>query len=307
MGKIFPNLRTDAIDPNIGAHFERDLDDLREQVLEHKIPPQNAMTLIPQEGNVGTYAKTYTHRMAELVGVAQMIADYADDLPIVDAVGEEDTYNVKMFGCAYQFSRKEMLATDHGIDLDTMRPRSARVAIEQKFNRLQWYGDPTAGIFGFLNFPFIPRHLASIPFDSTQDPQDILAEMNTIANRPSIDTDTVAEPDTMLMAPAQYNYVATTPLAEGSDTTILQHFLGNNPYINSVENVQELRDAGPDGEDLVIVYRRSSEIVQHKLVEPFTQLEPQQRNLAVVTNCVAQTGGVVSDYPAEMLIAELPE
>lgn len=306
MGKIFPGLRLDAIDPNIGAHFERELDDVREQVLDDKIPPQNAMTLIPQAGDVGTWAETYTHRMAELVGVAEMISDYADDLPIVDAMGREDTYRVKMFGCAYQFSRKEMLRTDRGIGLDEKRPMAARRAIEQKFNRIQWYGDPTSQIFGFLNYPFIPRHLVDIPFDSTQDPQDILAEMNEIANRPAIDTDTVADPDTMLMAPDQYKYVSTTPLGQGSDTTILEHFLRNNPHISDVENTQELSGAGPDGEDLIVVYRRSNENVEHKLVEPFTQLEPQRRNLSVVTNCVAQTGGVVSDYPLEMLIAEMP-
>lgn len=307
MGKLYNNLRLDEVglSPQAGAHFERDLDYVREQVLDDKIPPQNAMTLIPQNGEVPPWAETYTHRMAELVGVAQIISDYADDLPMVDALGREDTYKVKEFGCAYQFSRKEMLRSGQGIGLTERRPRAARVAIEQKFNRIQWFGDPAAGLFGLFNFPFIPRFLSTVAFDATSDPLDILAEMNAIANRPHLDTETVAEPDTMLMAPAAYNYVSTTPLGEGSDTTILTHFLGNNPYIQTVENVRECTGAGPDGEDLIVVYRRAEENAQHKLVEPFTQLEPQRRNLAVVTNCIAQSGGFVSDYPQEMLIAEL--
>lgn len=307
MGKIFPNLRLDNIfdGPSAGAHFERDLDDIRGQILEDKVAPQNAFTLIPQSGDVGAWAETYTHRMSEFTGLAQIISDYADDLPMVDALGREATYNVKEFGCAYQFSRKEMMRSERGMGLSDKRPRAARQAIEQKFNRIQWYGDPSAGLFGFLNFPFIPRYLGTVAFDATSDPHDILAEMNAIASRPNIDTDTIAEPDTMLMAPGAYNYVQNTPLGEGSDTTILQHFLGTHPGW-TVENTREMKGAGPDSEDLIVVYRRAADGIEHKLVEPFTQMEPQRRNLAVITNCVAQSGGVVSDYPREMLIAELP-
>lgn len=295
-----------GLSPAQGAAFERDLDAIRERVYEDKIPPRTAFRVIPQNSDVPVWAETYTHRMAEFVGRAKFIGDYADDLPVVDVGGREDTYKVKMFGVAYQYSLKEMQRSGRGLNLSIMRPRSARQAIEDKFNRLQWFGDPTAGLFGFLNFPFIPRYAVGVAFDATSDLLDILAEMNAIANFPNELTDTVAEPDTMLMPPAEYNYVATTPLADGSDTTILTHFLNNNPYINSVQNIQELKGAGPEGVNLIVVYRRVEENIQHKLVQPFTQLPAQQRNLATVVNCVAQSGGCVSDYPLESVIAELP-
>lgn len=302
--------RFDALlGPKAGAYFERELESVRQQVLEDKIPPRNAMTLIPQSGDVPAWAETYTHRMCEFLGKAQFIADYADDLPMVDVSAREASYRVKHFGAAYQFSRKEIQRAEANRDirLDEKRPRAARLAVEQKFNRIQWYGDPSAGLFGLFNFPYIPRYLPTISLsDSTQDPLDILAEMNAIANQPSELTDTIAEPNTMLLAPEEYNYVSTTPLASGSDTTILTHFLNNNPYITAVENTRECKGAGPNGENLCVVYRRATENVEHKLVEPFTQLEPQRRNMAVVTNCVAASGGVVSDYPLEMVIAEMP-
>lgn len=297
-------LDTLGISPQTGAHFERDLDYIREQVLEDKRPPKNAFTLVPQNGEVPEWAETYTHRMAEFVGQAKFIADYADDLPTVDASGREDTYKVKMFGVAYQFSIKEIERSARGIGLSQMKPRAARDVIEERFNRIQWYGDPSAGLFGFLNFPYIPRYGATVSFDSSSDPQDVLAEMNAISRAPNKLTDTVAQPNTMLMAPDAYWHVADTPLAEGSDTTILGHFMGTHPGW-SVENVAELAEAGPNGEDLIAVYRRAEENVQHKMVQPFTQLPSQEKNLAVVTNCVAQSGGVVSDYPLEALIVEL--
>lgn len=294
-------------DPQAGAYFERELDHVRSQVYEYKTPPQNAMQLIPQAGDVESWRQTYTHRMCEFVGKAQFISDYADDLPLVDAHGEEATYNIKTFGVAYKFSRDEILrGSKTSLRLDEKRPRAARIAIEQKFNRIQFYGDPSAGIFGWLNFPYIPRQLLTIDFDSSQSAQDILAAMNDFVNSINELTDTIAQPELLLMPPVQYNYVATTPLGSGSDTTILTHFKNNNPYITDVRNVQELRGAGPSGEDVMIAYRRANENGEHKLVEPFTQLAPQDRNLAVITNCVAKSGGFVTDYPLEMVIGEFP-
>lgn len=302
----FSHLRLDSVlGPVAGAHFERDLEQIRERIYDDKIPPQNGFLLIPQAGDVQPWAERYTHRMAEFVGLAKVISDYADDQPLVDVAGREDTYKVKTFGCAYQYSRKEMLQAGKGLKLTERRPKAARRAIEQKFNRIMWYGDPEAGLFGLLNFPYVPRHLVSIPFNTAQDPHDVLAEMNTVIDAPGQLTDTIAEPDTLCMAPEEYDYVKSTPLGSGSDTTILDHFMRTNPGV-SVENVRELRDAGPSGQNVMVAYRRAEENLAHKLVEPFTQLEPQRRNMSVVTNCVATSGGVVSDYPLEMVIAEMP-
>lgn len=289
--------------PQAGAHFERDLDFVRQQVLEDRRPPKNAFLLIPQAGDVPDWAETYTHRMVEFIGRAKFIADYADDLPRVDIAGREATFNVKSFGAAYEFSRKEILRSAQGLGLSDKRPRAAREAIEEKFNRIQWYGDPSAGLFGLLNFPYIPRYAMTVAFDGSADPHDVLAELNALSRQPAILTDDTASPNTLLLAPEKYYYVSDTPLREGSDTTILEHFLGTHPGW-TVESVNELRGAGPTGGDVAVVYRRDPLNVEHKLVEPFTQLPAQARNLAVVTNCVAQSGGVVSDYPQEMVIGE---
>lgn len=292
----------DALRALAGSKFERDLEYVRTQVYDDKRAPLNGGVLIPQSGDVPEWAETYTHRRAEMIGQAQIVSDYADDLPLVDVSGQEDTYRVKMIGVAYQFSLKEQQASDRGIPLSTKRPMAARVAIEEKLNRIQFYGDPSAGLFGWLTFPYIPRFYLSEDFsEANANPYNVLAELNSFFDAAEIRTDTVAKPNTLAVAPAKYFYIAQTPLREGSDTTILQHFMANRPGV-SVENTQELRGAGPDGEDLMVAYRRAPENVEHKLVQPFTQLAPQPKNLAVLTNCVAQSGGVVSDFPLEMTI-----
>ena len=302
-------IRCDAfnISPQQGAKFERDLESVKSQVLEAKMVPQNGARLIPQAGDVEPWAETFIHQMVDHTGVARLVSDYADDLPLVDAHGREDSYRVKEIGCAFQFSKKEIQQNARGnINLSQRRPMSARRAIEEKLNRIMWYGDIEGGLFGFFNFPFIPRYASDVAYDGTETAADVLADLNTIANRPYLDTDTVAnQPNTMLVSPKVYTYISTTPRSSDSDATIMEYFLANNPFISEMENAQELAGAGPNGEDLIVVYRRELDYGQHKLVEPFTQHPSQEKNLAVITNCTAQTGGYVNDFPQEALIAEV--
>lgn len=288
-----------------GAAFLRDLEGIRAEVYEVKTPPLSAMLHIPQSSEAQSWQSTYTRRMLERFGAAKIISDYADDLPLVGVGGREDSYKVKEIGAAYQFSRKEMLQNAKGIPLRSNLARACRRAIEEKLNRIAWYGDPAGGLFGKLNFPFIPRYLSSVTFNSSSTAADKLAELHTIAYRQWIETETVARPDTMLVSTKVYADISSEYRSDNSDATVLDAFLASNEIITSVEAVPELSGAGPNGEDLIVVYRNALENGSHQLAEPFTQLPEQERNLAVVVNCVAQSGGYATDYPQEITIAEV--
>ena len=52
-------------------------------------------------------------------------------------------------------------------------------------------------------------------------------------------------PNTVLLPVAQYTLIASTPRSTASDTTILEYFIQNNPFITTVDWVPELAGAGP--------------------------------------------------------------
>lgn len=308
-----PNWRFDGLlDPQAGIFFERELTAVREEVLQMERRPRNGFAFIPQMDDVDDSFRTYEHRMWDAVGIADWIADAADDLPMVDAAGQAETFNIRWFGCAYRFSVQEVAANARlGRGLDRMRVLAARLVTEEKFNRVMFFGDTSEQLFGLLNYPFIPRRLSTVRLDDAgQTPQARLAEMNAIVNTPYNNTGTVARPNFLGLAPTMYTAVVETPMGDGDNTTILETFLRTNPWFKegrgTVEPLHELEGAGPNGEDMATAYERVPEVVQHKLARPFTQRSPQERNLAIVTPCHAATGGIASDQPLHAVNVEFP-
>lgn len=305
------NMRLDSLSTSAGIFFEQDLRAVRKEVLEFKRPPLNAFDLIPQATDVPAWADTYEHRMYELIGVAKFISDYSKDLPNVDISSHNEIFNAKEFGAAYQYSTSEIEKSNAlGMELDRKRALSARVAIEQKFNRIQFYGDTDVQLFGWVNNPYIPRRVISFPFNNTSSSLNILAEMHATINQPYLQTETSALADTLVVAPEIMTYIEATPWSVNSqgatDKTILQQFMATNSRVKEVKSAHELSAAGPNGEHLMIAYTKDPLVFSHKLIREFTQLAPQPQVMAFITNCHAKSGGIAADRPLEMVIAEVP-
>lgn len=307
-----PDWRFDGIlDPETGIWFENDLRDVREEIVEDAQPPRNGFRFIPQDTDVAEWAETYEHRMFEPIGVAEFIANWADDLPLVDISNRAEVFNVRTFGCAYKFSLDEIAKSRAtGMNLDRKRAMAARLITEQKFNRIMFFGDSTTQLFGLLNYPFAPRFLIPVSFDENSTPDAILNAMNSQVNAIFNLTETIGEPDFFGLPPAEYAHVSSRRIGDGTDTTILMHFENNNPFFKGgrgeVVPLHELKGAGPNGENVSVVYRRDPLVLGHKMVMEFRQLAPQERNLAILTNTWAKSGGIASDRPLEISIGEFP-
>lgn len=300
------NLTLDSISPEARAAFSRQLNYVRTEVIQDKRPPKNGFILLEQANDVPEWANEYTHEMWEPVGIAQLISNSADDMPMADASFREETFRVADLGIGYSYTIKELMqAQGTGKNVNVKRAQACREGMDEKMNRIMMYGDPVAKLFGWLSFPNTPRLISSIAINGGT-PATVLALLNAWASSVHEITETVAPPSRMSLAPADYNYIATTPLdlSGGSETTILSHFLGNNPYIKSVRPVIECKGAGPLGGNVVVVDNEST--FSHKLVMPFTQFDQQPRNFKFVIPTMGRTGGTVTDFPLEGLVVELP-
>lgn len=303
--------RFDDLDPQVGLFFEQELTSVREEVLRKEKKPKNGFDLLPQDDSDPDYAEEVEVRMWDSFGMAMFIADASHEFPLVDVHTTKEKYPVKEFGCAYKFTFNEIRAAQAlNKELETKKALAAREAIERRFNRIMFYGAPVVGLFGLLNFPHIPRRQISIKFDKSATPREVLDEMNAFVNSvfDIVEGDDTRVPDTLGMPPSQFAFIASTPWSENAgDTTILQHFEQNNYFIDEVRPVRELKSAGPNGNDVMVAFRDDEEVVSHKLVKEFTQEDPYRQSNAMLTNCTAKSGGVISDFPLEMVIGEFPK
>jgi len=303
------HLGAKRLDSNESLFLQRQLDYIKQQTYDIKYAELKARKLIPVSSEADPGAENIFYRQYDQAGLAKIISNYADDLPDADVIGKEYSATVKTLGASYKYSIQEMRAAVYGnVPLEQRKANAARRAIAQKENKIAFYGDAASGLVGLFNAPNVTS--VSIPATGTgattqwvnKTPDQILYDMNFVANTVVSVSLGVENPDTMLLPLAQYNYVSSTARSTYSDKTILNYFLENNPYIKQVEWVNELLGAGTSGSGAapysrMYAYRRSPEVLTLEIPSDFEQLEMEKRNLVYHVPCIERCGGVLVYYP----------
>lgn len=313
MSVAFRNPHLDAAE---NAFLERQLEYVKAKVYERRYPEFKARRLIPVSHEVPSGAESIAYEEYDGVGMARLLASYADDLPRADAKATKVVSPVKGIGAAYGFSLQEIRAAAMaGKPLQQQKASRAARAIEQKQDEIAALGG--YGLKGLLCITnaleyTLPNGATStaatnwIKSDSAggKTPAEILADMHGLAQYVVNQTKGVERPDTMIMPEEQFGYISVTRIDPTLETTILQHFLKVSPYIKSVEGWGMCKGAGSAQADRMCVYRRDPDYVVWEIPQEFEQLAPEQRGLETIIACHARTGGVLCPIPLSVAYAD---
>jgi hypothetical protein len=291
--------------------FANQLTYIQSKVYEYEYPALEAFNVLPISTDVPPGAEYVSYMAYQATGRARIIESYADDLPAADLQGFNMMQKIKSIGASYRYSHQEIRAAQlANLDLPFRQAEAARRAIMQTINTLAFVGNVPGGFTGFLNNPNVPIYtvpadgVGNVTFWSAKTPDQILRDLNSLINQIVVNSNGVERPNTVLLPTDQYTYIASTPRSATSDTTILNYFLLNNPYVEQVIPVPQLAGAGPTGLDIMIAYDMSANKLVMELPMPFTQYPPQERNLEFVINCEARFGGVSIFYPLSVNIGQ---
>ncbi|VFR81192.1 Phage-related protein [plant metagenome] len=277
----------------------RQLDYVKAQVYEKKLPPMQGLILVPIMTDVPEWAETVTYRTFDQVGMAKIVANYADDLPRADVKGKEITVRVKDLGDSYGYNINEMRAALQGsVNLPTRKADAARRAIDVALNRIAMVGFPEYGLFGLLTHPNIGETV--LPFGdwtaTGRTADQILADLDAMYDAVRVQSKSAHRPNILALPTAQHSIITSRRLPDSNGMTIAKFFLEKHPEL-AIEEVPELQASGEAGEDVALMYERSAENLNLDLVMPFNQLPAQPRNLELVVPCLARTAGVAVHYP----------
>lgn len=291
-------------DSNESMFLQRQLDYIKSQTYDIKYAELKARKLIPVSSEADPGAEKIFYRAYDQTGLAKIISNYGDDLPRADVKGAEYSANVKTLGASFAYNIQELRAAVYGnVPLEQRRANAARRSIAQLENTIAFFGDTASGLQGLFNGANITS--VTIPADgtgssklwSTKTPDQILRDMNLVSNTVVSTSLGVEIPDTLLAPLSQYNYIASTARSANSDTTILNYFLQNNPYIKEVEWVNELSTAGASSSARLFAYRRSPDVLTMEVPSDFEQLELEIRGLQYIVPCIERFAGVLIYYP----------
>lgn len=302
-----------AFSPQMGGLREdesvfaaRQLDYVKARTYDRKLPPMKGLTLVPQSSEVPEWAETFTYRYYDQVGMAKVVANYADDLPRADVKGAEKTVRIKDIGDSYGYNIAELRAsTALGANLPTRKASAARRAIEVKLNQIAMVGDVQYGLFGLTNHPNIGLTvgLNGDWANPATTADQMLADLDALYGAVRVQSSGIHTPNRFALPNEQYAAMTSKRLPDSGGLTVAEFFKRKYPQMQ-YEEAPELATAGTGGTSLAVMYEFGEENLSMENPMPFNQLPAQARNLELVVPCLARTAGVTVYYPLALTKAE---
>ena len=310
---------SNRFDANEGLFFAKELEKVKSQSYDVRYPELTATRIIPVSTDAGPGAETITYHQYDQVGFAKIISNYSTDLPRVDLVGKPFSSTVKSIGTSYGYSVQDIRAARKaGKPLEQRKANAARRANDQEANRIAYFGDVKHNMKGLFTHPNVTAY--TLPTDGTlngavagtaaaakfinKTPDQVLRDLNGMANTIVELTGGVEQANTLLLSQNIHGDIAVRARSTTSDTTILEFFLKNSPYIKNVEVIPECATAGTGGTELVLMYNKSSDKLTLELPQMFEQFPPEAKGLEFTIACHSRIGGVIIYYPLSLIKAE---
>lgn len=304
-------MQTNRMDQEMTVFFARELEQRKAKTYDIIKAPLRAFDLIPVSSEVSPGAEAIVYAQYDMTGIARIIANYADDLPRADVKGKEFTAKVKSVGNSYGYSIQEIRAAMYaGLPLEQRKANAAARAQRETWNQIAFFGDAEHGLPGWLTNANIPSAFVTVGAEggtewSTKTPDEILKDMNDLVNGIVDLTNGAEQPDTLVLPITQHSHIASTPRTSGTDTTILDFFLKNNPFIKNVEWANELSSTACTdlfSGEIMVAYKKDPDKFTLEMPQMFEQFPPQERGLEYIVPCHSRIAGVLSYYPLSQAI-----
>lgn len=306
-----PGLRLDAA-TNPGVFFAKQLARIKSKVYEKLFPELSGLRLFPTTHDCDEGDDYLEYHSYEPVGFADIIANYAADLPRVDVKGAPHYAKIVGVGVSYGINKQEMRACRRDALLGSLKPldvgraEAARKAYDTRCNHLVWNGDEKAGIMGVLssenNIPlYTLTNGASGKADwANKTADEIAADMAGILNYIEDMTQGVEKPDSFVMPSPLYTSLDLRRI-DGTGESVLTFIKNHTPQIKNWETAGELSASNTSynssGKNIGLLYTKDPDKMSHEVPMAFLQGAPQERNLELVINCEGREAGMVIPYP----------
>lgn len=302
------NMRLDA-DEQVFFDNQLALVKSRTYDVEHKA--LKALSLLPVSTEQDPGATNIIWRSYDKVGMAKIIADYANDFPRADIAGVEHSSPVKDIGVSYGYSVKEIRrAQKAGVALDAKRAEAARRAIDEKQDSIAWKGDAKAKLPGFWNAEGITEYVAANNAGGTskawanKTADEIVADFAGLVSAGPESTNGIEQPDTVILPLSLYLKLQNTPYGSNRDKTVLGFIRENFPQITRIDWVADLATAGAGGASRVVAYARDPLKVEVQIPQRFEQMPPQLTGMVYDIPCLQSTGGTIVYYPMSVVFCD---
>lgn len=285
----------------VGLLIARQLDYVKARTYTRLLPPMSGDQLVPVVTDTPEGAESITTRIYDEVGLAKVVANYADDIPRVDVRAREVSTRVRTVADSYGYTTQDLRAAAYaGTQLPARKSDAARSAVARKENSIKFKGDPDYGIYGVLTHPNIPLVVAPNGNWASPATTGVMVVDDVDALLDGIIGQSNGYHTATILAMSNKRRSTMWSKRMPDNTTVAGDFLAKKYPDLRVIVAHEMGGTGAGGTDSIFAAEFDVAHYRYESVMPFRALPPQARNLEFVVNCEARTGGVVVEQPLAM-------
>lgn len=279
-----------------------DLEAIDRTLYEPKYEELTARQILNVKTDVDPGAETYGYDVMTRSGVAKILANNSDDIPLVDVDMTREHQRIYSIATGFRYSvQDQRAAAMTGRSLDTTKAGVARRAVAEKENRLAWIGDETYNIKGICNATGIQTE--NVPTSakggtewSGKTGEEILEDIRIIRALVTVLPGHGSTSNLTLALPPEQYEILSRRFNQYDARTILE-VIQSRKWFGSIVRAPELRKVGTGSTDSFIVFDSSKEVIELLVPMDIYRHEPEWKfpnwKIAVEERC----GGCVIRYP----------
>ena len=285
-----------------GIWTATELHKIKQTAYEKDYPPGSALKVFPVTNELDETDKTFEYHVFDKVGHAQIITDYTDDLPTVDALMTPEFGKVFRLGNAFLISIDEIKAgVKTGKSLSTRKADACQLAHDQVVNDLVFKGSRPHKIISVFDHPNITKITATTKWlnGDTKHPEAAEADLENAIEVLQNQTNGQHRA-THILIPPSIRKVLTSRMPETTES-YLEYFQTQNSGI-TIEAIAELEDIDGTGKKGVLVYEKDPMNMSIEIPEAFNMLPAQPKDLHFKVPCTSKCTGLTIYRPLTLVM-----
>lgn len=282
-----------------GIWTAQELHKIKSQAYEKDYPAGSALRVFPVTNELSDTDKTFEYQTFDKVGLAQIIADYTDDLPTVDALMSSEFGKVFRLGNAFLISIDEIKAGQRtGKSLSARKANAAQLAHDMLVNKLVFKGSKPHKILSVFEHPNITEIAASNQWyvDSTKTKNAEQAYNDLTDAIEKLETQTNGQHRaTHILIPPSVRKVLMVRMPDTTES-YLDYFMKQNGGI-TIEAIAELENIDGANNKCVLVYEKDPMNMSIEIPEAFNMLPAQPKDLHFKVPCTSKCTGLTIYRP----------
>lgn len=285
-----------------GIWTASELHKIKSAAYEKEYPAGSALKVFPVTSELSDTDRTFEYQVFDKVGIAQIISDYTDDLPTVDALMTAEFGKVFRLGNAFLISIDEIKAGMRtGKSLSARKAAAAQLAHDQLVNRLVFKGSRPHKIVSVFDHPNITKIQATTKWLDGDTKHPEAAENDLEHALEVLENQTMGQHRaTNILIPPSMKKVLSARMPE-TTMSYLEYFQQQNGGIE-IEAISELENIDGTGKKGVLVYEKDPMNMSIEIPEAFNMLPAQPKDLHFKVPCTSKCTGLTIYRPLTLVM-----